>query len=314
MALHAFAKVNLGLAVVARRADGFHDIDTVFQTVSIADSVRISGPRDEVSIDVRPARVGRSVETAGASLGGRHGGRDEERCVPADETNLAVRAALELSARTGCPGVAIELTKRVPVAAGLGGGSSDAAAVLVGMKALYSLELSDRELRDAALEIGSDVPFFIGGGTARGRGRGERLDALAPLVAWLVLATPDAGITAGDGYARARIGLTRSAELIRLSCSAIQEGDLEALGASLVNDLEAGVVSCCPDVAAARSVLERAGALGVVMSGSGPTVLGLARGEGHAIHMASRLEGCGLQIAVVRTTGEGSRIAGSGTA
>jgi 4-diphosphocytidyl-2-C-methyl-D-erythritol kinase len=309
------------LAVRAKRPDGFHDIDTVFQTVSLADLVRLEGPRDDISIEVSVAPTaadgeltrGTPARPGDAKRPAMPVANDDARAVPADATNLAARAAALISERTGCPGVAIRLTKRGPVAAGLGGGSSDAAAVLAGVNALYSLGMSASDLRELALALGSDVPFLVEGGTARSLGRGEKLERLAPLSAWFVLATPAAGVTAKEGYARARIGLTRSSELIRLSCSAIQEEDIEALAASLVNDLEAGVVSFCPDVASARSALEEAGALGVVMSGSGPTVLGLARNEEHARGMASHLNGCGFQIAVARTTKEGSRITASGT-
>ncbi|MFH1502951.1 MAG: 4-(cytidine 5'-diphospho)-2-C-methyl-D-erythritol kinase [Candidatus Eisenbacteria bacterium] len=288
--LQAFAKVNLGLAVLARRPDGYHEIDTVLQTVSLADSLRLEGPRENVTLTVE--------------------GLD----VPADDRNLAVRAAAALRRRTSCPGFAIRLEKRIPVAAGLGGGSSDAAAVLVGADELFGLGLRKAELEEVALGVGSDVPFLVSGGTARGRGRGELLTTLpTPRALWFVLATPRVAVTAAQGYRLGRIGLTRSAELIRLSCSAIQDGDIEALAASLVNDLEAGVASCCPDVAAARTALAQAGAVGVLMSGSGPTVVGLARDESQARDIGSRLAGRGFEISVAQATGQGSRVTGGGS-
>lgn len=285
LTLEAYAKVNLGLAVVARRADGYHDIDTIFQTVSLSDGLRLEGPREAVSLKIE-----------GASL-------------PTDERNLAFRAASILRERTGCPGLAIELEKRIPVAAGLGGGSSDAAAVLLGASALFRLDLDADVLGELALHLGSDVPFFLKGGTARGEGRGELLTPLRDLEgAWFVLATPPAPVTAAQGYAAARIGLTESSALIRLSCSAIQERDSGTLMASLRNDLEAGVVSYCPDVTSAREAMLKAGALAVLMSGSGPTVMGLVRTEKAARSIASRLEGRDLEIHVAEPTGVGSRI------
>jgi 4-diphosphocytidyl-2-C-methyl-D-erythritol kinase len=287
--LDAFAKVNLGLAVVAKRLDGYHDIDTIFQTVSLADRLRLEGPRDDVSLSVSGANV------------------------PGDDRNLAVRAARALRERTGCPGCAIGLEKVIPVAAGLGGGSSDAAAVLVGLNALFELGLDTRDLEEVALSVGSDVPFLVGGGAARGEGRGERLTSLPALSgAGFVLVTPRVSVTAAQGYALARIGLTESIEFIRLSNSAMQEGDVGRLSVSLVNDLEAGVASCCPDVAVARAALEEAGATGVVMSGSGPTVVGLAPDREHACELGSRLTLRGFEINIAEATDRGSLVTGSG--
>ncbi len=285
LSIEAYAKVNLGLAVTARRTDGYHDIDTVFQTVSLSDL-----------LSVEPA-VGQTT----LSVSGH--------AVPTGPDNLAFRAAELIRSRTACPPVAIGLVKRIPVAAGLGGGSSDAAAVLNGVNELYGLGLARRELEAAALELGSDVPFLVGGGTSRGRGRGEVLERLRDLShVFFVLATPPVRVSAARGYSGARIGLTESQALIRLSCSAIQNGQTALLETSLRNDLEAGVVSCCPEVADAREALAQAGARVVVMSGSGPTVIGLVRSEAEASGVASRLEGRALEVHIARPTAEGSRI------
>lgn len=287
--IDACAKVNLGLAVIRRREDGFHDIDTIFQTTSLCDSLRLEGPEP-----------GSSIVTTGHP-------------VTAGDDNLALRAARLLESAAGCPPVHIELEKRIPVAAGLGGGSSDAAATLLGLNSLFELGLSSQRLELMALELGSDVPFLLSGGTARGRGRGELLTRLPALSGvWLALVTPRAQVSAALGYAHARIGLTQSERSIRLSCSAIQEGRAERLMSLLHNDLEAGVVSCCPDAASARSSLERAGARAVVMSGSGPTVVGLASSEEEALGIASRLTGRDFEIHVAHPTAWGSRVRARG--
>ncbi|MBD3349784.1 MAG: 4-(cytidine 5'-diphospho)-2-C-methyl-D-erythritol kinase [Candidatus Eisenbacteria bacterium] len=285
--IEAYAKVNLGLAVLSRRSDGYHEIDTVLHTISLSDRIRLEGPMRSWSL-----------ETTGLE-------------VPSDEGNLALRAGRKLEELEGCPPFRIRLEKRIPVAAGLGGGSSDAAAVLRGAEELFGLEVGRRRLEEIALGLGSDVPFLVRGGAARGRGRGERLSDLPVLEgAWLVLATPRTAVSSAKGYEHARIGLTRSERLIRLSCSAIREGRAGELPPLLHNDLEAGVVSFCPDVAAARAALSEAGARGVVMSGSGPTVLGLARGEEEARGIVSRLKGRDFEINVARPTRGGSRITG----
>ncbi len=285
LTLEAYAKVNLGLAVAARRADGYHDIDTIFQTVSLSDTIHIESRGEVTTLSVTGLEV------------------------PAGRGNLAHRAAEALIARTACSPVALTLEKRIPVAAGLGGGSSDAAAVLNGMNMLFGLGLRPEELERIALGLGSDVPFLVRGGTARGRGRGDVLTRLPDLTGVaLVLVTPRVSVTAAQGYALAKIGLTESATLIRLSCSAIQEGGVGLMESPLRNDLEAGVVSCCPDVARARAALAEAGARGVVMSGSGPTVLTLTRNEEEARQVASRVDGRGLQVHVVRPTATGSSV------
>ena len=284
--VEVYAKINLGLAVVRRRPDGYHDIDTIFQTVSLADTVAVE-----------------------ASAGGGMSLRIEGAGVPGGPENLAWRAAEAVIERTGSPGVSIELTKRIPVAAGLGGGSADAAAVLVGMNELMGLGLSLSDLREIGLTIGSDVPFAVGGGTALGRGRGEKLEQLPPFRgAWFILVTPKQAVSAAEGYARARIGLTQSAEFIRLNRSAIQDGDVPGLAKRLRNDLEAGVVLSCPDVATIKARLMDLGVLGAVMSGSGPTVVGVVESEELAAEVASGLSGPHWRIHVVEPIDAGCRV------
>lgn len=286
--VEAHAKVNLGLAVLGRRTDGYHEIDTILQTVSLSDSLVI---RRSATRGSRAA-----LEVTGLP-------------VPTDGRNLAVRAASALEDETGCPGVTIALEKRIPVGAGLGGGSADAAAVLVGMNALLELGLSDPELERIALRIGSDVPFLVQGGTARGRGRGERLERLPAFTgAWFVLATPPFEVSAREAYGLARIGLTGHQGFIKLICSAIQKGDVRELADALRNDLEPGVSSTRPAVAELKNALIACGAMGAVMSGSGPTVVGVAAGREDAEGIAGRLGGRGLSIHVVEPVGHGCRV------
>lgn len=289
--VQAFAKVNLGLSVLSRRPDGFHSIDTLFQSVDLADSLTIEQSHD-----------GLRLSSSGLEI-------------PHDESNLVWRAAEAVRAQTGCPAVSVDIRKRIPVAAGLGGGSADAAGTLLGLRTLFDLDLSDEDLKRLALAIGSDVPFMLRGGTARGRGRGEKLDWWTDLSGFaLVLVTPPVPVSAGQAYASVRIGLTAGPHFTKLNCSAIQEGDMRALIGALRNDLEPGVVSCCPAVAAARSALESAGATAVQMSGSGPTVFGLAESREDAEVLAGvvRAKGdSGWSIHVVEPIDSGCRVEGA---
>ncbi len=286
--VEAHAKVNLGLEVVRRRTDGYHDIDTIFQTISLSDTLEVA-PGATVADDP-------TLEVKGLP-------------VPLDAANLAVLAARAVMKETGCAAPALRLTKRIPVAAGLGGGSADAAAVLVGMNELFGLGLDEAALADLAIGIGSDVPFLVRGGTARGRGRGELLEPL-PAVSGLafVLVTPDFEVRAAEAYRRARIGLTGTGSFTRLNCSAIQNGDFRALARGLGNDLEAGVVSSYPEVGRVKARLIELGVLAAVMCGSGPTVLGVTTREEDATGIASRLEGRGWQVHVAEPIDTGCTI------
>ena len=288
--VEAHAKVNLGLEVVGRRADGYHDIDTIFQTISLSDTLVVS-------------RAPAGAEAPVLDV--------EGLAVPLDVSNLAVIAARAVMEETGCPAPALSLTKRIPVGAGLGGGSADAAAVLVGMNELFELALDVEVLARLALRIGSDVPFLLGGGTARGRGRGEILEPLPAVLGLVfVLVTPDFEVRAAEAYLRARIGLTGQGSFTKLTCSAIQNGDFRALARGLGNDLEAGVVSSYPEVGRVKARLIELGVVAAVMSGSGPTVLGVTTRKEDASGIASRLEGRGWQVHVAEPIETGCTIVG----
>jgi len=287
VSVEAFAKINLGLVLVGKRVDGYHDIETVFQSVSLADTVVLEpmDGRDTVKLKV------------------------DSPSIPDGAKNLAWMAAEAVCTAFGCPRVAIDLTKRIPVSAGLGGGSADAAAVLVGMDALFGLDATKQELAELAVGLGSDVSFMLSGGTALGTGRGDRLERLPALGGvWFVLVTPRFAVSASEAYGMARIGLTERGNFVRVNCLAVREGDIPMLAKGLRNDLEAGVVSAHPEIARAREALIEEGALAVVMSGSGPTVVGMVESETAGKDVASRLEGRGHDIHVVAPIGVGQRV------
>ena len=281
------AKLNLHLSVGALRPDGFHDLTTVFHAVSLV---------DEVTLSVADAL---SVQVAGEGAEG----------VPADETNLAARAVLALAARTGRdPHVAVSISKGIPVAGGCAGGSADAAAALVACDALWGLGLSRDELAEVGAELGSDVPFSLHGGTALGTGRGERLTPVlgAGSYSW-VLALADGGLSTPEVYRRLdeqrAIGPVQVVGDPAAVLTALRAGDPALLGAALSNDLQGPALSLRPDLRKLLAVGHDLGALGGMVSGSGPTVAFLARDASHATALAAALAGHGVCRTVRRADG-----------
>jgi 4-diphosphocytidyl-2-C-methyl-D-erythritol kinase len=315
------AKVNLQLAVGPPRAHGYHDLVTVFHAVSLFDEVTIA-----------PAQAD-SVVVTGEGAGS----------VPADGTNLAVRAADELAKAVGpgckdSPGLAIRISKRIPVAAGLAGGSADAAAALVACNELWGAGLTQPELSEVAAGLGSDVPFALAGGTAIGQGRGELLTAalVTGTYHWVLafssggLATPEvyaacdrlraaragavgvtAGAAAGAGQgAGARPGtgtgpapVTPGPSLSTDLMAALRSGDPAAVGPLLSNDLQSAAVSLRPELRRTLAAGRELGALGAIVSGSGPTCAFLAADADRAKKLALSLTGAGAGRGVVRVRG-----------
>ena len=290
------AKINLQLAVGPLRPDGYHDLVTVFHAISLFDEVAVS-PAEADSV---------AVSGEGAAQ------------VPADADNLALRAVAALRAVTGQPdtghaAVAVTISKRIPVAAGLAGGSADAAAALVACNELWRTGLSQQELCDVAATVGSDVAFAVLGGTAVGRGRGDRLTpALVPAAQYhWVLALADGYLSTPEVYGtldRMRgVGSAAAAgdgpELSTGVMTALRAGDPERLGQSLSNDLQAPAIAMFPALRKTLAAGREFGALGALVSGSGPTCFFLARGASHATDLAVSLSGAGVCRSVARATG-----------
>jgi 4-diphosphocytidyl-2-C-methyl-D-erythritol kinase len=289
------AKVNLQLAVGPARADGYHSLVTVFHAVSLFDEITVARA-DKTTITV-------TGEDAAA--------------VPADRSNLAWQAASALAKATGQRGAAvgIEIRKRIPVAAGLAGGSADAAATLVACNELWQTGLSSRELAELAATLGSDVPFALVGGTAVGRGRGEQLTpALAAGTYHWALAFGHEGLSTGlvygtcDRLRAARVAAgdqpePREPELSRPLMTALRSGDPEQVGPLLTNDLQPAALSLRPALRRALTAGYEHGALGAIVSGSGPTCAFLARDAASARDLAVALTGSGVCRAVARASG-----------
>jgi 4-diphosphocytidyl-2-C-methyl-D-erythritol kinase len=307
--------VNLQLSVGPPRGDGYHDLVTVFHAVSLFDEVTVR------SAD----RVGVRVTGEGAAS------------VPAGRANLAARAARALAAvalaRRSKSAVQIEIRKRIPVSAGLAGGSADAAATLVACNELWRTGLTQAELREIAASVGSDVPFALLGGTAVGQGRGERLTAalVAGTYHWVLafsageLSTPDVyaacdrlravrAARAGSELARAS-GAGQRARAARQGTeaprpalsmelmAALRSGDPAAVGPLLSNDLQPAAVSLRPELRRTLAAGREFGALGAIVSGSGPTCAFLAADADRAGELAVSLTGTGACRGVVRVKG-----------
>lgn len=256
--LNAYAKVNLGLNVVAKRGDGYHEVDTLMARVSVFDTVRLE-PSSNVTLDVR-----------GADLGEQ-------------ESNLAYRAAkLYFEATQQSEGVHITLEKRIPVAAGLGGGSSDAGAVLRGLSQLFP---ADIDLFGVAKALGSDVPFFAQDlSAARARGRGEKLEEVELPELHLVLLNPGVEVSAKTAYANLQ-NFSPRLELEPL-LNSLKPGEKP----TYVNALQPGVMLHEPYIREVITALRLEGLRGVMMSGSGSTCFGLARDEAHAREVEAKFE------------------------
>ena len=285
------AKINLQLAVGPLRPDGYHDLVTVFHAISLYDEVSVS-----------------AAEADSVTVSGEGAAQ-----VPSAADNLALRAVSALRAVTGPAGpaaVAVAISKRIPVAAGLAGGSADAAAALVACNELWRAGLAQQDLCEVAAQVGSDVAFAVLGGTAVGRGRGERLTpALMPATQYhWVLALADGYLSTPQVYGtldRMRAGRDAPAEP-RLNTgvmAALRAGDPEELGHSLSNDLQAPAVAMFPALRKTLAAGREFGALGALVSGSGPTCLFLARSARHATDLAVSLSGAGVCRSVVRAAG-----------
>ena len=274
--LPAPAKVNLGLAVQRRRPDGYHDIATLFLKISLVDEVRLTAqPRDVVVQCEHPE-------------------------VPSDARNLVHRAAVALQPLAPGLGVYIALQKTIPVAAGLGGGSSDAAATLLGLNTLWHLGLSEQELAAYAARLGADVPFFLlPSVAAMGYGRGDDLAPVAcPRLFYLVLVKPPIAVSTAWVYKQLRFELTAPPKDTTILKQCLESGDIEGLGAACFNDLEAVVLRHVPVVQDVKRALTRPGVYGVCMSGSGPTVYALCPSwdVAHEVASAVRQRGWGVWV------------------
>lgn len=266
--LNAYAKVNFTLDVGAERPDGYHEIESVMHTIALHDSITL-----------REAGSGTEVLVTDGST------------VPTDHRNLVARTAEMLREMFGVTRpLQIELTKRIPVAAGLGGGSSDAAVTLLGLVQMWKLRLDGRELLQLATKLGADVPFFLEGGGAVARGKGERIAYLPALpTTWVVLARPRAEVSTAWAYRQLPAGGIASRPNTAAMIEAVKREDVREVGRRLHNVFEDIVAQTYPVVRELKARILRGEAYGASMSGTGATVFGLMANEAAARKVADDL-------------------------
>jgi 4-diphosphocytidyl-2-C-methyl-D-erythritol kinase len=291
------AKVNLQLSVGPREANGYHNLVSVFQAVSLFDDVTLTKSHEGSGVTI--------------SISG-----EQTHGVPEDSSNLAVKAALLIAEKFDFDvDVHIEVKKSIPVAGGMAGGSADAAATLIAMDALYKLDATREELLDLGSQLGSDVPFMIAGGTAVGTGRGDQLTAaLSRGTYHWVFALSSVGLSTPAVYAecdRMRAELEVAAPKVSdVLMQALLSGDPAQVGAALSNDLQNPACSLRPALSLVLEVGRDYGALGAIVSGSGPTVAFLVADEEAGLDLAVALTASGVVGSVARATGpvHGARI------
>lgn len=275
------AKINVGLAVLGKRPDGYHEIESLVVAIALTD--RLEG---RLTAD---GAVPLTVES-------------KDGQTPADESNLVMKAARLLQRQSGTGhGAALRLVKKIPVGRGLGGGSSDAAAALVLLNEMWKLGLSPEKLAELAASLGSDVPFFLGSPVAIMRGRGEVLEPRPTRVRGrIILLSPPFGLPTKDVYSRVRPGLTPGEGRAILYEGWLRGGNLGELGRQLVNDLEAPARELRSEMLELRGALEKAGAACVSMSGSGSAVYALVASEEEAKLVMGNLRlGAGVAVHLI---------------
>jgi 4-diphosphocytidyl-2-C-methyl-D-erythritol kinase len=271
--VRAPAKVNLFLAVKRLRDDGYHDVEIVYQAIDIF----FPNSNEHICDEIILAPKSHGIELV-----------VDPPHLPTDQRNLCWSAARLLQERCNIQaGVYLRLRKRIPIGAGLGGGSSDAAATLVGLNMLWRLELSKEALAGYAAELGSDVPFFLNGGTALGRGRGEKLLPLKTPDVWLVIVWPGIHLSTPDVYSAYDDQPTRNTKTLPAILSAIEIRDAKSIAASLRNDLEEAACRLRPEIIEPLEYLTHCGMLGSQVSGSGSAIFGIAKDKNHAGEIAS---------------------------
>jgi 4-diphosphocytidyl-2-C-methyl-D-erythritol kinase len=268
--VRSYAKINWTLDVLYKRDDGFHEIRTIYQTVSLYDRLLVSetdGPIEIICDDPR---------------------------VPVDETNLAHRAGVRLRQATDAnSGARIEIEKRIPVAAGLGGGSSNAAAALVALKKLWRIEITERSLLRIAASLGSDVPFFLTGGTALGIGRGEEVYPIQEATSdHLLLVNPGFAVSTAETYGR----LTRPREARIMPFTLFAARAIRELPLAATNDLEEIVSAAHPEIAEVKRRLMSLGARRALLSGSGATLFAVFDNDETISHALAEMRASGYWV------------------
>ena len=280
--MKAPAKINLSLDVLGKRQDGYHEVKMIMTTIDLADRLELMELAEDRIVIL-----------------------SHNRYVPDDQRNLAYQAAKLLKEKFNVKkGVSITIEKTIPVAAGLAGGSSDAAATLRGLNKLWNLGLTIDELAELGSEIGSDVSFCVYGGTAIATGRGERIEHIkTPPSCWVILAKPHIGVSTADVYGNLKLNRVTHPNVDKM-VDVINAGDYKGICDTVGNVLEDVTFKMHPEVARIKAQMKRFGADAVLMSGSGPTVFGLVHHDSRMHRIYNGLKGFCEQVYAVRLLGE----------
>lgn len=281
MKLRAFAKVNLGLDVIRRREDGYHEVRMIMQTIQMYDQLEME-----------------KVPTPGIHL------TTNLSYIPVNENNLVYKAAKLLMDKYDIKeGVKIHLNKFIPVAAGMAGGSSDAAATLVGMNKLFRLGLSMKDLMEEGVKIGADVPYCVMRGTALAEGIGEKLTALPPMPeCYILIGKPGISVSTKFVYTNLKINEQTQHPDITGMVEALQNGDLYGITDRMGNVLESVTIPAYPVIEEIKEHMKANGAVNAMMSGSGPTVFGIFDDKEKAEAACQKLKTSGLTKQTFLTT------------
>jgi 4-diphosphocytidyl-2-C-methyl-D-erythritol kinase len=275
----AAAKINLAIDVLRKRPDGYHDVSMIMQSVALYDTITVRALKGEIKVTSNS---------------------DE---IPSDKTNIVYKAAEYLKIKYNVKeGVHINIDKSIPVAAGLAGGSADAALTLKLLNKAWDLRLSKNELLEAGKKLGSDVPFCMQGGTALAEGLGEKLTALRGIPDCLILlAKPPVSISTKEVYEGLKLEDVRQRPDIKNMIRCIDANDLEGIAANMCNVLETVTIKKCPQIQEIKDKLVEYGALGSMMSGSGPTVFGIFKDNASAYNAYDHIKDMVSDVFVVRT-------------
>jgi len=279
--IDSYSKINLSLNILAKRQDGYHNIETIMQSINLADRIFIKKEKEGIKI------------------------KCNHPLVPVDTQSLTYRSAEKILNRYRITkGVKIEIDKKIPLASGMAGGSANSASILVGINKLFDLSLSNKDLRKIGEELGMDVPFCIQNGTALAYHRGEKVTPLSPInpPLWIIIINPGFKISSEWAYNNIDLDqIKREKNNTKDMLKALKRGGLEEIAKNLFNSFEGLMIKKYPEIEKIKDRLIKEGILGALMSGSGPTVFGVAQNKEQALKIYEKLKSEYKSIWVVHT-------------
>ncbi len=279
--IDSYSKINLTLNILAKRQDGYHDIETIMQSINLTDRLFIKEEKEGIKIKCTHPQV------------------------PIDNQSLAYKSAEKILSRYRITkGVKIEIEKNIPLASGMAGGSANSASILLGINKLFDLNLSNKDLREIAEELGMDVPFCIQNGTALAYHKGEKVIPLSPInpPLWIIVINPGFKISSEWAYNNIDLDqIKKEKNNTKDMIKALKNGEHEEIAKNLFNSFDGLMIKKYPEIEKIKDRLIKEGVLGALMSGSGPTVFGIARNKEHALKIYERLKSEFISIWVVST-------------